>query len=133
MDLGHHKTDYPELCDPSQALSDCAERLQNALTLSQVTEGDAKTGIFKTTFRGEDPEIVQSFLEKLGDVYRKEKKDGTGDVMIARRAWRDSDGDKHTEELGFLRIENPKEVENMIQQLAKQAAPANPSLQDDQV
>ena len=63
------KTDYPELCDPSQALSDCAERLQNALTLSQVTEGDAKTGIFKTTFRGEDPEIVQSFLEKLGDVY----------------------------------------------------------------
>ncbi|ESA38666.1 capsular exopolysaccharide family protein [Leptolyngbya sp. Heron Island J] len=61
--------DYPEVCDPSEPLADCANSFQNALTLSQVSEGDAKTGIFKATFKGEDPEIVQSFLENLGDVY----------------------------------------------------------------
>ena len=63
------RSDYPDVCEPSEPLADCADSLQNALTLSQVAEGDAKTGIFKATFTGEDPEIVQSFLESLGNVY----------------------------------------------------------------
>lgn len=63
------RADYPDLCNESAPLADCADRFQNALTLSQVAEGDAKTGIFKATFTGKDPEIVQSFLETLGEVY----------------------------------------------------------------
>ena len=80
------------------------------------------------TFHGGWSTTIRSYPPaKLGDLYRKEKKDGTGDVVISRRAWRDSDGDSQTEELGFLRIERPKEVERMLNQLAKQADPIQPS------
>jgi hypothetical protein len=66
--------------------------------------------------------------EKLQEVYRREKRDGTGDVIIVRRAWYDPDGDRRSEELGFLRIANPKEVENLLKRLADQAqtGPAEP-------
>ncbi|OVE80721.1 hypothetical protein BVY04_05270 [bacterium M21] len=74
------------------------------------------------TFDGGRSITIRSYPpEKLQDIYRKEKRDGSGDVVIARRAWRDSDGDKQTEELGFLRIQNPKEVEDMLNQLAEPA------------
>ncbi|NEZ67655.1 capsular biosynthesis protein [Leptolyngbyaceae cyanobacterium CCMR0082] len=69
------QSEYPELCDASAPLSECADGFQKALTLSQVAEGDAKTGIFKATFTGKDPEVVQRFLEKLGDVYLSYNKD----------------------------------------------------------
>ena len=59
--------------------------------------------------------------EKLQEIYRKEKRDGSGDVVIDRRAWRDSEGDRQSEELGFLRIKNPKEIEQMLKKLAEQA------------
>ncbi len=61
--------DYSDLCSEPDALSDCAKRFQKALTLSQISEGDAKTGIFEATFRGKDPAMVQSFLETLGAIY----------------------------------------------------------------
>ena len=63
------RVDYPGLCSESEALSDCAGSIQRNLILSQVAEGDAKTGIFEATFKAEDPAMVQSFLETLGDVY----------------------------------------------------------------
>lgn len=31
--------------------------------------------------------------EKLADVFRREHRDGTGDVVVSRNSWRDSDGD----------------------------------------
>jgi hypothetical protein len=62
--------------------------------------------------------------ERLKDVYRKERKDGTGDVIIARRAWRDSEGTNQSEELGFLRIRDPKTVEAMLRKLAQTASEA---------
>jgi len=71
-------------------------------------------GGWSTTIRSYPP-------EKLQDIYRKEKRDGSGDVIIARRAWRDSDGDRQSEELGFLRLANPKEVEDMLKRLAETA------------
>ena len=58
----------------------------------------------------------------LQDIYRKEKRDGSGDVVIPRPAWRDSDGDRRTDELGFLRIRNPKEIEKMLKELAEQGS-----------
>ena len=65
---------------------------------------------------------VRSYLpDKLKDVYRKDKRDGTGDVLITRRSWHDSDGHQQSEELGFLRIQNPKDVELMLKRLAEHA------------
>ena len=63
------QTEYPELCGDSETLADCASSFQRGLALSQVSEGDAKTGIFKATFKAQDPAIAQSFLETLGYVY----------------------------------------------------------------
>jgi len=71
-------------------------------------------GGWTTTIRSYPP-------ESLGDLFRREKRDGTGDVIIHRRAWRDSDGDRRSEELGFLRVRKPKEVEEMLHRLAKTA------------
>jgi len=84
-------------------------------TLYVITNRRAITfeGGFTTTIRSYSP-------DKLQDIYRKEKRNGTGDVIFARKAWRDSDGDQHTENLGFLRIRNPKDVEKQLQKLASE-------------
>ena len=63
------QTEYPELCSDLETPADCASGFQRGLALSQVSEGDAKTGIFKATFKAQDPAIAQSFLETLGYVY----------------------------------------------------------------
>jgi hypothetical protein len=76
------------------------------------------TGGWSTTVRSYPPDTLR-------EIYRKERKDGTGDVVISRRAWRDSDGDRQSEELGFLRVDSPKEIEDMLKHLAEQAAPSN--------
>ena len=85
-------------------------------TVYVITDRRAITfdGGWSTTIRSYPP-------EKLQEIYRKEKRDGSGDVIIARRAWRDSDGDRRSEELGFLRIRDPKEIEQMLRTLAEQA------------
>ncbi len=78
------------------------------------------------TFEGGTSTTIRSYSpEKLQDVFRKEKKDGSGDVMISVKQWRDSEGDQKLEELGFLRIRNPKEIEQMLKKLAKQAIAAD--------
>lgn len=74
------------------------------------------------TFDGGRSTTVRSYPpEKLQDIYRKEQKDGSGDVVIVRNAWHDSDGDRRSEELGFLRSSNPREVEGLLNSLAEQA------------
>lgn len=74
------------------------------------------------TFDGGWSMTVRSYPpERLTEVFRKEKKDGIGDVVITHRAWRDSDGYRHTEELGFLNVREPKVVESMLNTLAGQA------------
>lgn len=82
-------------------------------TVYAITNRRAITleGLRTTTIRSYPP-------DRLQDVYRKEKRDGTGDVIIARRAWRDSEGDRQSEELGFLRIQDPKAVELLLRTLA---------------
>ena len=78
------------------------------------------------TFDGGRTTTIRSYpADRLADVYRKERKDGTGDVIIARRAWRDSEGDRQSEELGFLRIRDPKTVETMLKKLSEKVAPPN--------
>ncbi|MGI5869849.1 MAG: hypothetical protein ACOX9C_10465 [Kiritimatiellia bacterium] len=74
------------------------------------------------TFDGGWTTTIRSYPpEKLTEVYRKERRDGTGDVIIDHRAWRDSEGSRQAEDLGFLRVRNPKGVEQMLKKLAEQA------------
>ena len=74
------------------------------------------------TFEGGWKETIRSYPpSKLLNVYRKEKSNGTGDVIISFDEWLDSDGDRKTELLGFFRIREPKTVETMLHSLAKQA------------
>ena len=89
-------------------------------TVYVITDRRAITfdGGWSTTIRSYPP-------DRLAETYRKEKKDGSGDVIISRSAWRDSDGDRQSEELGFLRISEPKRIEGMLSELAKQAGAAN--------
>lgn len=71
------------------------------------------------TFEGGWSTTIRSYPpEKLTDIYRKEKRDGSGDVIIDRRAWRDSDGDRRTNELGFMRVEDAKDIERRLKALA---------------
>lgn len=71
------------------------------------------------TFIGGRTTTIRSYPpSRLQEIYRKERRDGSGDVVITHKAWRDSDGDRQSEELGFLRVRNPKEVEQMLKQLA---------------
>jgi hypothetical protein len=66
---------------------------------------------------------IRSYLpDQLKDIYRKERADGTGDVIISIRRWKDSDGDNRNEEIGFLGVRNPREVENILKQLAQNKA-----------
>lgn len=58
---------------------------------------------------------------ELGHVYRRERPDGTGDVIIVKREWRDSEGDHMTEEVGFTGIRNPRDSERVLKQLAQKA------------
>jgi hypothetical protein len=65
--------------------------------------------------------IRSYYPDRLHNLYRKEKSDGSGDVVIAIRRWRDSNRYQRIQELGFLGIRNPQEAERMLQQLAKRA------------
>ena len=58
--------------------------------------------------------------EKLQNIYRKEKSDGTGDVIFNKKEWLDSGGESHKEYLKFSRINNPKEAERLLKKLAEQ-------------
>jgi hypothetical protein len=73
------------------------------------------------TIDGIGTSTIRSYLpENLKDIFRREHPDGTGDVIISRSAWKDSEGDKHMQDLGFLRIQNAKSVETMLKALAEQ-------------
>jgi hypothetical protein len=76
-------------------------------------------------FAGGSKTTIRSFLpSQLKTVFRREKKDGSGDVLFGRRTYRDSDGDRHHEEIGFFRIADAKRVEDRLQELAqRQASP----------
>jgi len=71
---------------------------------------------------------IRSFPpDKLHDVYRKERRDGSGDVILERREWAHSGGTPQMQETGFLRIKNPREVERMLRKLVEQ----NPRIREE--
>lgn len=74
------------------------------------------------TFEGGWSNTVRSYPPaKLLNVYRKEKRDGTGDVIISSHKGDDSERGTFSEDLGFLRIREPEKVELMLIDLVKQA------------
>jgi hypothetical protein len=80
-------------------------------------------GLRRTTIRSYRP-------DRLKQVYRKSKQDGSGDVMIARDVYRDTDGDMQTREFGFLRVPNVRDVEHRLKRLADQAGSSSPAERD---
>lgn len=83
---------------------------------------DRRALSFETGYRAI---TVRSFPpERLQDIYRREKPDASGDIVINRNAWRDSDGDRQTNEVGFMGIPHVRDVEEMLKALAAQARPA---------
>ncbi|MGE9293830.1 MAG: hypothetical protein ACQKBW_09480 [Puniceicoccales bacterium] len=82
------------------------------------------TGRRAIVFEGGRGITVRSYPpERLQSVYRKQHKDGSGDVIIEVNAWRDSDRDQQSQTLGFLRIRNAKQAEPLLKTLAEEAAP----------
>ena len=65
----------------------------------------------------EGNEIRSYDPEQLGNIFRKERADGTGDVFFATHTWRDSDGDRHSRDIGFMSIRNPQAVERQLKEL----------------
>lgn len=68
-----------------------------------------------TTIRSYSP-------DRLQNVHRKEKRNGTGDVILGQRVWSGSEGEQQWQDLGFLNIREPKAVEGMLKELAEQAS-----------
>jgi hypothetical protein len=84
-------------------------------TVYVITDQRAITfdGGWTTTIRSYSP-------ERLQNIYRRERGDGTGDVIFSHRVWRDSEGGQQVQNLGFLNIREAKRVEQMLRELAKQ-------------
>ena len=59
---------------------------------------------------------------RLTEMFRREHKDGTGDIVFERRISKDSEGCPHVDELGFLHIRDAKSVEARLKELAEQQA-----------
>ena len=82
---------------------------------------DRRALLFNAGFRGNIS--VRSFEpERLTDLTRNQRSDGSGDIIFGNDRWRDSDGDTRTQSVGFLGIANVKEVEELIRALARKSA-----------
>ncbi len=86
-------------------------------TVYVVTERRAITfdGGWSTTIRSHLPDQLQN-------IYRKERSDGTGDVILGQQIWSDSDGGRRTTDVGFLNIRDPKTVEQVLRKVAEPAS-----------
>lgn len=58
---------------------------------------------------------------RLQNIHRKERRNGTGDVILGQQIWSNSKGGHYPMDLGFLNIRDPKTVELMLRKLAEQS------------
>lgn len=78
---------------------------------------DRRAILFEPARRG--ARKVRSFEPAaLQALERTEHPDGSGDLIFARQAWRDSDGDRRTSQVGFTGVSRVREVEEVIRKLA---------------
>ncbi len=81
------------------------------------------------TIEGGKSTVIRSYPpEKLLEIFRTEKKNGSGDVIIVNRSWKDSDGDRQSEQLGFLRVRDAKQIEDKLKELAAKSETKTPIL-----
>lgn len=59
--------------------------------------------------------------DRLRNIYRKEKNDGTGDVIFDSFAGSGSDAERPALMFGFLNIYDPKTVEHILREISKRA------------
>jgi hypothetical protein len=79
------------------------------------------------TFDGGWTTTVTSYTpDQLKSLYRKEKKDGTGDVVLGQRVSTYSNRGQQMVDVGFLRVRDPRKVEQMLRELIAQSAPIAP-------
>jgi hypothetical protein len=65
---------------------------------------------------------IQSYLpNQLKSIVRKDKKDGTGDIVLAQCFPSSYRGGQQTQDIGFLNIREPRAVEQMLMDLAGRA------------
>lgn len=82
----------------------------------------AITGQRAILFEGGWTMTIRSYRpEQLKSAYRKERRNGVGDVILGQRVWTDSDNDRRSTEIGFMNVRDVKRVERLIQELAATA------------
>ena len=59
--------------------------------------------------------------DKLQNIHRKERRDGTGDVILDQQVIAGARGEQRPMDLGFLNIRDPKTIEQILRKLAEQA------------
>ncbi len=65
---------------------------------------------------------VESYApEQLQSITREQNPDGSGDIVFITRTWRDSDGDRRSQRIGFFGVPDVKSVEDHIRALAEKA------------
>ncbi|MEN9564817.1 MAG: hypothetical protein RLZZ69_13 [Cyanobacteriota bacterium] len=64
--------------------------------------------------------IIQSYFpHHLKNLYREEKANGTGNIIIPTRQWKNGELSSNNEKSGFMRVRNLRETEKVLQELAK--------------
>ncbi|MET1080503.1 MAG: hypothetical protein ABWY06_21035 [Pseudomonas sp.] len=70
------------------------------------------------TLEGARSVTVKNYLPgTILDLQRTEHPDGTGNLILRKEAYRDSDGDRQTRQEGFMAISEVRRVEQLIEQL----------------
>ncbi len=73
-------------------------------------------GGWSTTVRSYGP-------ERLTDITRRQRADGSGDIILETQSWCDRRGRSRSTCVGFMGIENVKDVDTMLRRLAGTARP----------
>ncbi|MFO0829190.1 MAG: hypothetical protein U0572_13705 [Phycisphaerales bacterium] len=74
----------------------------------------------KTTIRSFEP-------SRLKDVFRREKRDGSGDVVFEQGLTTGPRGSSRSYDLGFLGVRDPRSVEQIVKKLSQQAVAPLPT------
>ncbi len=90
--------------------------LQTRNTVYVITDKRAFScqGIVNVTIRNFYP-------QRMADIFRRDRPNGLGDLVLNVRRWRDQDGVQNSEEQGFFNISNPQAAELLIRRLMQGA------------
>jgi hypothetical protein len=61
--------------------------------------------------------------DEIGPLLRREKRDGSGDLILQQLGWRDAEGGTRNQEVGFLGVPEVREVERRVRALIERHTP----------